>query len=286
MRRLARPLGLTLALAFCAPAPAGAQQPAQPALDPSPGTLLNLAKVEEQLGKVASASAHFQLALKQLPESDDRYPVAREGVARLGPRVPSLRIDRAVGAPAAMRIKLDGVAVAVSSVGVDQPIDPGTYTVSTTAAGHEERRYEVKLIESSHLTLAVEPGKELALGGAPAPPAARFSAAQMVGLAAGGVGLAGLGIGAATGILAIVKKGQAASACPMPSRCTADGIETAAGGKALAGVSTASFAVGVAGIGAGVVLLLVGRDKAPAPPAVVSAAVLPGGGGVVAVGNF
>ena len=69
----------------------------------------------------------------------------------------------------------------------------------------------------------------------------------------------------------------------MPSRCTPDGLQAAAGGKALAGVSTASFAVGAAGIGAGVILLLVGREKAPPPRTAVSPLVLPGGGGVVAV---
>src|ERR1700679_1918479 len=44
-------------------------------LDPSPGTLLNLAQVYEHLGKLVKALDLFEHARKQLPETDDRYPV-------------------------------------------------------------------------------------------------------------------------------------------------------------------------------------------------------------------
>ncbi len=112
-------------------------------LDPSPGTLLNLAEVYEQLGKLVKALELFELAKKQLPETDDRYPVARDGAAKLKPRIPTLRINVAAGSPPQMAVRIDGAPVAISAIGADQAMDPGTYTVTTAAPGRDERSYEV-----------------------------------------------------------------------------------------------------------------------------------------------
>lgn len=259
-------------------------------LKPTPGTLLNLASVEEQLGKLTAALMHFKLALTELPAGDDRLPVATDAIARLTPRTPSLRIDLAVGAVMNMRIKLDGASVATSSLGADQPLDPGNYEIVTQTPGHEDRRYEIKLIEGAHLTVAVEAGKEIApRATVAAPPMSRRSSLQSVGFVAGGVGLAGLGLGAVTGILAIGKKGDAATLCPDPTRCGGEGRDVAGTGHALAAVSTASFVMGAVGVAAGVTLVLLGRDRAPAPAAarvIVNPLVLPGGAGLGASGSF
>jgi tetratricopeptide (TPR) repeat protein len=254
----------------------------------APGTLLNLASVEEQMGKLVSALEHFEAALKMLPETDERTPVAKEGADRVRPRIPSLRIDRASGAPADMTLRLDGAPVAASTIGTYQLLNPGTYVVSTSAPGHEDRRYELKLNESVRTTIAVEPGKALvrALGPA-APPRPRINAAQGVGFTAIGVGLAGLGIGAVSGALALVEKGDAASACSNPARCTGSGLQAASTGEALAAVSTAAFVVGLVGAVTGVTLLVVGRDKGPpAASATLAPWVLPSGAGVGVLGRF
>jgi hypothetical protein len=257
---------------------------------PTPGTLLNLASVEEQTGKLVRSLQHFEAALKLLPENDERRPVATEGADRVRPRIPSLRIDRAAGAPADMTIRLDGAPVAASTLGAYQPMDPATYSVSTSAPGHEDRRYEVKLNESMHTTVAVEPGKELdKVRAAPVvtmATAGRPTVVQAVGIGALGVGLTGLAIGAVTGVLALVKKGDAASACPVATSCTSTiGLDAASTGKTLAGVSTASFVVGLAGVVSGVALVIGGRER-PAPTATLAPWVLPGGGGFAAVGRF
>jgi tetratricopeptide (TPR) repeat protein len=258
------------------------------ALRPTPGTLVNLASAEEQMGRLVKALEHFEAALKLLPEADERRPVAAEGADRVRPRIPTLRIDRAAGAPADMTIRLDGVPLAASSLGAYQRMDPGTYVVSTSTPGREDRRYEVKLNESNNTTVAVEPGPELAKP-QPVPmqpPAGRLTAVQAAGIGALGVGVTGLGVGAVTGVLAIVQKGNAASACPDAAQCNSrTGLDAAASGKALASVSTASFVVGLAGAAAGVALVVAGRDKA-APSAAVAAWALPGGTGLGVRGRF
>jgi hypothetical protein len=259
----------------------------------TPGTLLNLANVEEQMGKLVKALHHFEGALKLLPENDERRPVAAEGAERVRPRIPSLRIDRAAGAPADMTIRLDGSPLAASTLGAYQPMDPATYTVSTSAPGHDDRRYEVKLAESMHITLAVEPGKDLEKVRLPPPvPAAggRVSLMQAVGAGALGVGLTGIAIGAVTGVLAIVKHGDASTGCPVATACHDQAaLDAGSSGRALAGVSTASFVVGALGIGAGIGLVVGGRERSTPPLAARATFVpwaLPGGGGLAASGKF
>jgi hypothetical protein len=251
---------------------------------PAPGTLLNLANVEEQLGKVASAAQHSRLALEQLAADDERTALAKEAVERLGPKVPMLRVERAAGAPPDMRVKLGEEAVAASSIGVELPLDPGTYTVATSAPGHEPRRYEVKLSLGAHTTLVVDAGAKLPPP-APPPPMPRRSVVQTAGFTLGGVGLAGIGMGAVTGVLAVLKKGEAASLCPEPARCNGQGLEVASAGRTFAAVSTASFIVGLAGLGAGVTMVILGRDR-PAAAATIGPVVLAGGAGLGVMGAF
>jgi hypothetical protein len=189
-----------------------------------------------------------------------------------------------------MGVRFDGAPLSVSSIGAELPMDPGTYTLVTTAPGREERSYEVVLKDTAHVKLTVEPGKRLA---EPVRAAPRVSTGptymQAIGLAAGGVGLTGLVIGAATGVIAIQKKGDAASLCPDPTRCQGKGLEASGSGHALASVSTASFAVGAAGVAAGVVLFLVGRERPSAAeprPVAIAPWALPGSAGVAAQGRF
>jgi hypothetical protein len=226
--------------------------------------------------------------MTQVPDNDDRLPIAKEGVARVAPRVSFLRIERAAGAPSNMRIKRGEDLLGVGSLGVEQPADPGTYVVTTSAPGHEERRYEAQLIEGKRLSLVVDAGKELpaaALPSAPPSPLPRPSIRRPLSFGLLGIGATGLGVGAVAGILAIVKKSEVQKVCPIPTQCSGDGREIEGAGRAFAAVSTASFIVGVAAVGAGAVLFFTSRDK-PAPVAAAGPMVLPGAGGVVVEGVF
>jgi hypothetical protein len=258
-------------------------------LHPTPGTLLNVAACEEKLGMTASAWQHFHVVMTQVPEGDDRLPIAKQGVARVSPRVSFLRIDRGAGAPSNMRIKRGEEPLAAASLGVEQPADPGTYVVTTSAPGHEDRRYEVQLTEGKRVSLVVDAGKEVEAAG-PTPllpqPAAppRSDVRRSLAFALGGIGVAGLGVGAVTGILAILKKNELEKVCPNPMQCSAVGRDIGGSGRALAGVSTASLILGVAGAGAGAVLFFTSGDKPAA--AAVGPAAFAGGGGVVVRGAF
>src|SRR6185295_14898281 len=114
------------------------------------------------------------------------------------------------GAPSDMKIRRGDSLIGVTSLGVDYPLDPGTYVITTEAPDHEARRYEVKLTDGQRSSVVVEAGKETGkkVVEAPPPPPSKPNPLRPVAFALGGVGIAGLGVGTVTGILAIVKKGD------------------------------------------------------------------------------
>jgi hypothetical protein len=71
----------------------------------------------------------------------------------------------------------------------------------------------------------------------------------------GGVGIAGLAVGGIAGRLALGKKGIVDENC-QDLRCNEEGLAALDSGKTLATVSTVGFAVGLAGLATGVVLVL------------------------------
>jgi hypothetical protein len=73
---------------------------------------------------------------------------------------------------------------------------------------------------------------------------------------AGGVGVAGVGVGAVTGGLAIGKKGVVQEHCGADYSCDQTGYDASRSGKTLSTVSTVSFAVGAVGIGLATYLVL------------------------------
>lgn len=291
-------------------------------LYPSPGTLLNLALCEERLGMLGSALQHFQEVVRLLPPGDDRVSIAKNGLATIEPRVPRLRIDLAKGAPQGTSLARDGAPLAASDVGKEVLLDPGKHIVVVRAPGRPDRHYEVTLVEGAREVLTVEPGRapeipvsDPNVGGPPrvgdgapvnpgsgrapepgggagigAPDTVRpepSSTLRTAGFIAGGVGIASIGVGAVTGILAFVKKGDVDSLCPREDICSEEGVEAERSGKAFATASTVAFAVGLAGVGAGAVLLVMSGGKtAPKPAAAIAPLVLPGGAGIGARGRF
>jgi hypothetical protein len=143
---------------------------------PSPGTLLNIADCEEQLGLVGSAWLHFHLLTIELPASDDRHALAEERAASLKPRVPWLRIDLSASTPADASVTCDSIAAAKTELGAALPIDPGAHVIVVTARDRQEQRYEVTLVEGTHDRLTVEPGTVVRGRGEPARAAAPTAA--------------------------------------------------------------------------------------------------------------
>src|SRR5262245_34837516 len=111
-------------------------------LDPQLATLFELGGCHEKIGKIATAWNDFrEIATRDTDKR--RRKKATEMVARLAPRVSKLLVQ--------VDHDLPGLAVTLSGrditeqVGVDIPIDPGSYAVTATATGFKDASREVKV---------------------------------------------------------------------------------------------------------------------------------------------
>jgi hypothetical protein len=100
-----------------------------------------------------------------------------------------------------------------------------------------------------------------------------------MGWIASGIGVAGIGIGASTGLAGQPRKNTADRKCDNPTNCP-DGRYTAStGGPSLGAVSATAWIVGAVGTGAGLYLLL-GSGHEPEKRTRLSADFYRGGAGV------
>ncbi|HEY4122347.1 MAG TPA: hypothetical protein VGM56_30980 [Byssovorax sp.] len=101
----------------------------------------------------------------------------------------------------------------------------------------------------------------------------------MIGVVAGGVGVVGLGVAIATGLVLRSKASTAAAECPGPTFvCTQTGYDAAQSGKTLTPINTTAWIVGGVATAAGVTLFVV--DRVGDAPAKVGLTLLPGGAAI------
>ncbi len=229
------------------------------ALDPAPGTVLNLAECEEKVGKLAQAWQHWRQTLELLPPGDSRTEYVRGRLKAIEPTVPQLVLRLPPHPPAGIRVRRGDVEVGEASLGSPLPVDPGPTEVVVTAPGFEPGRYHLELHERELRELSVNVGPTV-----PLPPAAEANPWRTTGWVAGGVGLAGLGLGAVTGGLAIDRNNALNDLCtPGPGRvCHGDWSSVANAGRTYATISTASFIAGAVLLGAGASLALTHPKRA------------------------
>jgi hypothetical protein len=253
-------------------------------LDPRPGTLFALADCEVALGKIASALGHYheyigwvsRLAEDQQTRHAERVALARAQVEALGAKVPTLVLSLSPSAPAGTVIERDGVALQGAALGVALPIDPGEHVIVSRAPGRAEERLTINVAigDAKQLELPFRP--EAPPSTAPVPPPVTEkttlasdlesapsgddgSSQRTLAYVAGGIGLAGIVVGAVTGALVLDRKATVDEEC-VAHVCSKAGIEAADSGQTLAAVSTIAFGVGLAGIATGVTLVLTAPD--------------------------
>ena len=241
-------------------------------LDPAPGTLLNLADCEEHLGHLARAWDAWHEGIALLPRADERLPVARQRAQALESRLPRLLLRLAPNAPPATKLRCDDTEIGPASLGVALPVDPGLHVVHAEALGRAASSTEVTLSEGETRVMDVAPGPPLPpsaqavppppIAAPPPPPAPEHGHAatgvRVAGWVIGGVGLAGLGLGAATGVLTMSKKATVDVHCVPGKGCDPVGYDAARSGQTLSVESNVSFAVGAALVVAGISLVLLG----------------------------
>jgi hypothetical protein len=208
-------------------------------LDPAPGTALNLAVCYKKAGKLASAWEAFQSAeaLAVRAGQTDRAKGAKNEASALEGRLSRLTVSvpQASQVPG-LDLLCDKRPILRSEWGLALPQDGGVHEIEASAPGKKRWQTHVELRQSEqNLTVEVprledEPSAAASTGasGGPsgettppsqsAPPAASGDSAnvgapgqtqRIVGLAVGGAGVVGMGVG---GIMALVAKSQFGSA--------------------------------------------------------------------------
>jgi tetratricopeptide (TPR) repeat protein len=240
-----------------------------------PSTALALAQCHEKLRQWTQA-LEVAREVGRMPVRADESAVLKQSrkdasdlVASLEARIPSVSI--VVTGAARAEVRIDGLVITAESLGKPISLNPGRHVAAAIAEGTPGATQEFTLAEGAAITVdlripaygvgAGTPGQDNPP--APAPAAEQRSAPLWLWLSLG-IGAAGIGVGAVTGVLSLNKASAAkelcaGNACPEAARGDADDA------KMLANVSNVGFAVGVVGIGAGVLGLVLRGDKDPGP---------------------
>jgi hypothetical protein len=257
------------------------------ALDPQPGTLLNLATCYEGLGRTASAwSTWLQAADAAAAKGEsEREAFARYRASQLEPRL--LRVTVTVAdQPARERIgvTLDGAALARDALGVARPTDPGEHELRAAGGGLEPWALRFAVDEHHALSTVVvpvlEPIAEPARATDPVDRAhtRRTSVLTPVAWTLGGLGLAAVGLGTAFGVSAIVQENRSNDGgdCKPNNACNPAGASARNTARNDAQLADISYAIGGGAIAAAVALWLVSRsapDRSAAAGVIVEPAI-------------
>ncbi len=248
-------------------------------VDPTVGTLLNLAVCHEKEGKTASAWAEFKeaSALAASAGQQDRSQFADKRASELEARLTRLVLEVAQAAPG-MAITLNGKELsAAAATGTGIPVDPGTATIEARAPGKQPWSQQVTLDPGPSTPRVVIPpladaaaqAQAMAAPAAlPAPvvrpeaakPGVTSSPLRALGFVAGGVGLAGIGVGAVFGIMAIQEAGDVEVGCSGNFRCSRADVEANESARSTAMVSNIAAGAGLVCLGAGVAMVLMSRS--------------------------
>jgi len=272
-------------------------------LDPTLGTLLNLADCYEKLGRTATAWSTWGEAMeKALRDGDKRADFAskrREALTRKLPKV-VINVQNEVEG---VEILWDQVKLEPAVFGIELPADPAEHDlVVLRDDGAKLKEDRVRITEEgsrTELTLDIE-ALDRAVPRAvkrdkrpPPPPPPSSGKQRIAGYVVGGFGAAALITAGALEGAALAKRGDASDAGACVNKfCTPDGLAAISSARTFA---EAGQWIGVGGIVAaavGLTLIVTAPSSAPAPttgaivprPVWLSPWVGPNAGGIVVGG--
>jgi hypothetical protein len=271
-------------------------------LAPGIGVTLHLGDCYERMGRTASAWTQYREAetLARQKGDDKRADVAHGRAHAVESKMGRLTMTAAASAHDGWQVQLDGNSVPPQMLNAAVAVDPIDHTVTVSAPGKPQRTLKVHLDASTlAATVSIEESDQGGAGGAAAVPAAPagaganelasteaapldssattshgWSTRTWGEIALGGIGVVGLGLGAAF----LVKKNQSMSngnACDAP---TVD--------KQAATASEIAFTVGGVALASAVVLYLTTPGSQSQVGISVSPVVMWGGGGAAVRSDF
>lgn len=257
------------------------------ALFPVANSLFSLAQCEERDGLVASALSHWQrgVALVDDPK-DPRTTVGNERIEALEPRVPRIRVivpPESVGAT----VLLDGTEQTAATLATPLRVDPGKHVFIVRMKGRQDNRKEIDVAEKERTEFVAALGAVEGVGPVPTasgstpPPPPSIHPRKVAGVVVAGIGVASLLVSAGTAYK-VDQLGDELAKCPARPCAQLSTYQTFYVANAI------SFGVGVAGVGAGLLLLLTAPKDAEStkPSAIVVPLVGPNSSGIGLSGRF
>ncbi len=239
-------------------------------LDPGAGgTLMNLAACHELEGKTATAWAEFTDALSFAARDgrQDRILEARRKIAELAPKLARISVLVDPGSPAP-QVRLDGNLLGPASWGTPFPADPGPHDVTATSPGCVPWTARVQLTGGSTAVARVPRLQRTAAETSPAvvalPPSGNL---PIAGLVVGGAGVAALGVGIVSGVVAASRKHESEAHCAVEGHtCDPSGAALLHEANTAAWVSDVGFGVGIGALAVATYLVVSELRRAPAAP--------------------
>jgi hypothetical protein len=274
-------------------------------LDAGIGTLLYLADCYEKNGQTASAWAGFREAAAAAKAANqlDREKIARDRAVAIEPSLSRLTITvEASNTLDGVEVTRNGTPVGKALWGTPIPVDPGRHRIEASARGKKPWSARVDVGSSAanasiHVPRLVEAPKTPEQPATDPDGGSDGSGQRAVGLVLGGLGVVGIGVGAAFGVQAISKDSDADGFCDDddPSRCQQEGVDLGDQAATAATLSTIAFGVGAAALVAGAVVFFTApksgasgprKGRAAGPTVGAAPAWSPGFGGVSVRGAF
>jgi hypothetical protein len=246
-------------------------------LDPSPGTLLNLAICEEQLGHLATAWSKYRQVEDTVPPSDPRAAMARHARLSVDSKVPRIRLIADLPGPV-VPLKLDGTEVGPPVLGTWMPVDPGLHRLGLLRNDGNETEADVRVGVGERVEVrlsrafAAEPtaistrrdstaAKERAAGVPPLEPPHPPLKSMTPIYVAGGLAAAGFVGAGVLGTVGLAQKSTVDEHCAAHT-CDAEGLRAASTGSRLLRLADVGLLVGtVSACVAGFLLWERGREK-------------------------
>jgi hypothetical protein len=240
----------------------------------SPNARLYVARCLRELGRLGEAytqliNARTEAAARaaEAPHYVTTRDVAAEELRALEPRVAKLVVTVPASVTGAS-VTIDGKPVGEDRLGEALALDPGRHELVATAPGREPVRSTLVLAAGRTKNVPVfvtgpgpvGPGP----GPGPGPDGDDGSSLRTTSFVIGGIGIAGIAVGAVFGGLAIASKGDVEDNCDELA-CNAQGVEAADDGNMFGNISTAGLVIGGVALATGVTLLLLsGNDESDA----------------------
>jgi len=237
-------------------------------LDPYPGTLFTLAECEALRGRPLAAIARYTEYLelhaslpraKQLKQGS-RDKDARTKKAELEQSVAGVTLTLPTDAPPGVVVTRDGVTLGADQLGSPVRLDPGEHVVTTEAPGGPltEQRFSLGKGEKREIALEVRKAPAAPKPGTAPPPPPGMSGRRVAAFVTGGVGVAGLVLGAVTGGLMLAQQDAINAGCKDSGAgvalCNAAGAAAGNDAKLFGAVASAGFIAGLAGAGVSIAL--------------------------------